>query len=44
MNRCTKHLVVVLASAICLFAQTKPAADLIIQNARVWTVDSSHRG
>ena len=42
MNRCTKHLVVVLASAICLFAQTKPAADLIIQNARVWTVDSSH--
>jgi predicted amidohydrolase YtcJ len=27
--------------ALRVFAQTKPAADLIIQNARVWTVDAS---
>jgi len=25
-----------------VFAQTKPAADLIIRNAKIWTVDRSH--
>jgi predicted amidohydrolase YtcJ len=34
-------IVIVLASAVCVFAQTPPAADLIIQNARIWTVDPS---
>jgi predicted amidohydrolase YtcJ len=29
-------------SAINLLAQAKPAADLIISNARVWTVDKAH--
>src|SRR5258707_8548514 len=41
MKRCFLQIVVVLACALCVFAQTKPAADLIIQNARVWTVDPS---
>jgi predicted amidohydrolase YtcJ len=35
------HVVVALAFALCATAQTNPAADLIIQNARVWTVDPS---
>jgi predicted amidohydrolase YtcJ len=35
------QVVVALAFALCASAQTKPAADLIIQNARVWTVDPS---
>jgi predicted amidohydrolase YtcJ len=35
------QVVVVLAFAVCATAQTNPAADLIIQNARVWTVDPS---
>ncbi len=42
MRRCLLQLVLVIACAQGVFAQTKPAADLIIQNARVWTVDSSH--
>jgi predicted amidohydrolase YtcJ len=33
---------IVLAALTCLSAQTKPAADLIITNAKVWTVDKSH--
>ena len=41
MKRCFLHIVAVLACSVCLCAQTKPAADLIIQNARVWTVDPS---
>jgi predicted amidohydrolase YtcJ len=41
MKRCLPRLVIVVACALSLFAQTKPAADLIIQNARVWTVDPS---
>jgi predicted amidohydrolase YtcJ len=41
MERCFVQLVVVVASTLSVFAQTKPAADLIIQNARVWTVDPS---
>src|ERR1019366_8802095 len=41
MKRCSLQVVVVLCCAMCVFAQTKPAADLIIQNARIWTVDPS---
>jgi hypothetical protein len=37
------QLVVVVAGTLSVFAQTRPAADLIIQNARVWTVDPSRR-
>jgi predicted amidohydrolase YtcJ len=36
-----QQLVVVIGCALSALAQTKPAADLIIQNARIWTVDSS---
>jgi hypothetical protein len=32
---------VILACAGRVFAQTNPAADLIIQNAKIWTVDAS---
>jgi predicted amidohydrolase YtcJ len=35
------QLVAILGCVMCVFSQTKPAADLIIQNARIWTVDSS---
>jgi predicted amidohydrolase YtcJ len=41
MKRCLLQLVVVMACASCLFAQAQPAADVIVQNARVWTVDPS---
>jgi len=41
MNRCSMQLVVFLGCMMSVGAQTKPAADLIIQNARIWTVDSS---
>lgn len=41
MKRYFLHVVVALAFALCATAQTNPAADLIIQNARVWTVDPS---
>ena len=41
MKRCLLQIVVVIACGLCVFAQTKPAADVIIQNARVWTVDPS---
>ena len=41
MKRYFLHVVVALAFARCATAQTNPAADLIIQNARVWTVDPS---
>ncbi len=41
MKRCFLQVVMVLGCALSTFAQTKPAADLIIQNARVWTVDPS---
>ncbi len=32
----------VFALAIVLSAQSRPAADLIVRNAKVWTVDKSH--
>ena len=41
----TVALVTLLASFIvtpCLRAQSRPAADLIIRNAKIWTVDKSH--
>src|SRR3977135_1963777 len=41
MKRCFFQVAIVLACALCVFAQTGPAADLIIQNAHVWTVDPS---
>ena len=41
MKRWSLQAFVILGCALCLFGQTKPAADLIIQNARVWTVDAS---
>src|SRR3981081_4288880 len=36
-----RFLAVILLSFRGFFAQTKPAADLIIQNALIWTVDPS---
>src|SRR5258708_40209173 len=41
MQRCFLQVAIALGCSWCVFAQTKPAADLIIQNARVWTVDPS---
>jgi len=41
MKQCFLQLVIILGCTLCVFAQTKPAADLIIQNAHVWTVDAS---
>ena len=41
MNRRFLQFVFILTSTLSLFAQTKPAADLIIRNARIWTVDRS---
>jgi predicted amidohydrolase YtcJ len=34
--------VLVMGHALGAFAETKPAADLIIQNAHIWTVDKAH--
>ncbi len=36
------YISIILAWLLPAFAQSKPAADLIIHNARIWTVDSSH--
>ena len=41
MKRGFLPVVIVLGYALCSFAQTKPAADLIIHNARIWTVEAS---
>ncbi len=41
MNRRFLLLVVILISTLSLFAQTNPAADFIIRNAKIWTVDRS---
>jgi predicted amidohydrolase YtcJ len=41
MIQCFRPLLIVLICAIHVFAQTKPAADLIVQNAHIWTVDPS---
>src|ERR1700730_9484871 len=41
MKQWSLQLVVVLACAMSVIAQTGPAADIIIQNAHVWTVDPS---
>jgi len=37
-----KFLVFLLCSVLPLAAQSKPAADLIIHHAKVWTVDKAH--
>jgi predicted amidohydrolase YtcJ len=42
MSRHFLHVLAVLFCALSVSGQSKPAADLIIRNARVWTVDSSH--
>jgi len=42
MTRSFLHCVLVLSSALLLSAQSPPAPDLIIRNAKVWTVDASH--
>ena len=39
MKWCLLQAMVILACICCLFGQVNPAADLIIRNARVWTVD-----
>jgi predicted amidohydrolase YtcJ len=36
------RLAFVLVCALSISAESKPAADLIIHNARIWTVDASH--
>jgi predicted amidohydrolase YtcJ len=41
MKRYCLQIVLVLACARCALGQEKPAADLVIVNARVWTVDPS---
>ena len=41
MQRCFLQVAIALACALSVFAQTGPAADIIIQNAHVWTVDLS---
>src|SRR5258708_9301509 len=38
MKQCSLQLIGVLACALCVFAQQKPGADLIVQSGRVWTV------
>ena len=43
MNQRWIQLVIILLCSAFSFAQSKPAADLIIHNARVWTVDRSQR-
>src|ERR1700704_2024719 len=37
MQRCFLQVAIALACALSVFAQTGPAADIIIQNAHVWT-------
>src|SRR6202158_6406568 len=41
MQRCFLQVAIALACALSVFAQTGPAADIIIHNAHVWTVDPS---
>ncbi len=42
MKQYLLQLAVMLGCALWAYAQTTPAVDLIIRNARVWTVDASH--
>jgi len=37
-----RYLPLVASFMMYAFAQTKPAADLIIRNAKIWTVDRAH--
>lgn len=41
MKRCVQQTLLFVACAMYASAQIKPAADVIIQNAHIWTVDSS---
>jgi predicted amidohydrolase YtcJ len=41
MKRYFLQAAILLAYAMCAFAQTKPAAELIVRNAKIWTVDHS---
>jgi predicted amidohydrolase YtcJ len=41
MKRHFLYLAIVIACALCALAQSKPAADVIIRNAKIWTVDPS---
>lgn len=41
MKDCIILIAGVFALSLCLVAQARPEADLIIQNARIWTVDAS---
>lgn len=41
MNRHFLRVAMLLTCAMCALAQSKPAADLIIRNAKIWTVDSA---
>ena len=42
MQSVSRLLLFFLTSLVVAFAQGKPAADLIVRNARIWTVDRSH--
>jgi hypothetical protein len=41
MKRFVLLLAAVFGCMLCAMAQTQPAADFIVRNARIWTVDSS---
>lgn len=41
MKRFFSHFIVLLCSVLTVSAQSQPAADLVIHNARIWTVDSA---
>ena len=42
MKRYPSWIAVLLITCGCVLAQTRPAADLIITNAKIWTVDNSN--
>ena len=42
MKRHFLNVAIFLACVACAGAQSKPAADLVIRNAHIWTVDHSH--
>jgi predicted amidohydrolase YtcJ len=42
MKRFFLSLAFLLSNTLFVYGQSSPAADLIIRNARIWTVDSSH--
>jgi predicted amidohydrolase YtcJ len=36
------RLALILGCGLCVHAQSKPSADLVIRNAKIWTVDPAH--